>query len=167
MVAKSAWGAMFRGIFQTTIDGKGRTSLPARFREVLPESFGDERFIVTNSGPVDLGGGVYARGLSLYPYPEWLLLEEKIERGGGFTAAQLNSVKRIILAPATECSADKQGRMLVPPHLRSAAALERDIVFVGSLKKIEIWSQAEWEKVIGQAEKDFPADTQALAELGL
>ena len=158
---------MFRGIYQTTIDGKGRTSLPARFREVLQEGFGDERFIVTNSGPVDLGEGAFARGLSLYPLSEWLLLEEKIERGGGFTAAQLNSVKRIILAPAAECSADKQVRMLVPPHLRSAAALERDIVFVGSLKKIEIWSQAEWEKVVRQAEKDFPADTQALAELGL
>ncbi len=25
----------------------------------------------------------------------------------------------------------------------------------------------EWEKVLAQAEKDFPADTQALAELGL
>jgi DNA-binding transcriptional regulator/RsmH inhibitor MraZ len=35
------------------------------------------------------------------------------------------------------------------------------------LKKIEIWSLGEWEKVVRQAEKDFPADTAALAELGL
>lgn len=158
---------MFRGIYQTTIDPKGRTSMPARFREVLTETFGDERFIITNSGPVDLGNGLFSRGLAVYPYNEWLALEEKLERGTGFTAAQLNSIKRIILAPATECTADKQGRVLVPPNLRSAAALERDIVFVGSLKKVEIWSQVEWEKVVGQAEKDFPADTQALAELGL
>jgi len=158
---------MFRGIYQTSIDAKGRTSMPAKFREVLSETFGDERFIITNSGPVDLGNGVFSRGLSVYPLSEWLILEEKLERGSGFTAAQLNSIKRIILAPATECIADKQGRVLVPPNLRSAAALERDIVFVGSLKKVEIWSQVEWEKVVGQAEKDFPADTQALAELGL
>jgi len=35
------------------------------------------------------------------------------------------------------------------------------------LKKIEIWSLAEWEKVLAQDMKNFPADTQALAELGL
>lgn len=158
---------MFRGLFQTTVDAKGRTSMPARFREVLGETFRDDRFVITNSGPVDLGSGLFARGLSIYPYPEWVTLEEKVAKGVGFTFAQLNSINRLILAPGVECVADKQGRVLIPPHLRSAAGLERDIVFVGSQKKIEIWSQAEWERVISQAEKDFPANTQALAELGL
>ncbi|HEX8960425.1 MAG TPA: division/cell wall cluster transcriptional repressor MraZ [Geobacteraceae bacterium] len=158
---------MFRGLFQTTVDAKGRTSMPARFREVLGDTFRDDRFVITNSGPVDLGGGQFARGLSIYPYQEWLALEEKVVKGVGFSFAQLNSINRLILAPGVECVADKQGRVLIPPHLRSSATLERDIVFVGSQKKIEIWSQAEWERVISQAEKDFPANTQALAELGL
>ncbi len=158
---------MFRGIFQNTIDAKGRTSMPARFRDVFAESFGDERFFLTNSGPVDLGNGVFGRGLSAYPFREWLAFEEKVAQGGGFTAAQLNSIKRLIVAPAVECAADRQGRVLVPPHLREAATLERDIVFVGSLKKIEIWSQTAWDLVVSQAEKDFPSDTAALADLGL
>ena len=158
---------MFRGIFQNTVDVKGRTSMPARFREVLTDTYRDDRFVITNSGPVELGSGIFARGLSIYPYKEWLALEEKVAKGAGFTFAQLNSINRLILAPGVECAADKQGRVLIPPHLRSAAALERDIVFVGSQKKIEIWSQAEWERVTSQAEKDFPANTQALAELGL
>jgi len=158
---------MFRGICQNTVDAKGRTSMPARFREVLADRFETDRFVITNSGPVDLGTGVFARGLSIYPYPEWLALEEKVAKGAGFTFAQLNSINRLILAPGVECVADKQGRVLIPPHLRTAAALERDIVFVGSQKKIEIWSQAEWARVTSQAERDFPANTQALAELGL
>lgn len=158
---------MFRGIYQNSVDAKGRTSLPARFREVMAETFKADSFVITNSGPVDLGNGVFGRGLSIYPYPEWLVLEEKVAKGVGFTFSQLNSINRLILAPGVECAADRQGRVLIPPHLRSAAALERDIVFVGSQKKIEIWSQAEWEKVTSQAEKDFPANTQALAELGL
>ena len=158
---------MFRGIFQNTVDAKGRTSMPARFREVLTETYGDDRFIITNSGPVELGSGIFARGLSIYPHQEWLALEEKMAKGSGFTFAQLNSINRLILAPGVECIADRQGRVLIPPHLRNAAVLERDIVFVGSQKKIEIWSQAEWERVTSQAEKDFPANTQALAELGL
>jgi MraZ protein len=158
---------MFRGVFETTIDVKGRTSLPAKFREVLVETFGDERFFVTNSGPVALGDGAFSSGLVIYPHKEWLLFEERLLSGSGFTSAQRNSIMRMIVAPAVECSADKLGRVLVPPHLRKSASLEREIVFVGALKKAEIWSQAAWDRVLGQAEKDFPVDTQALAELGL
>ncbi len=160
---------MFRGIFETTIDVKGRTSLPAKFREVLAETFGDDRFFITNASPVRLDEGVFCSGLVIYPYGEWRALEEKLQKGTGLglTSAQLDSVKRRIVAPAVDCVADKLGRVLVPPHLRKSAGLERDIVFVGSLKKAEIWSLVEWEKVLAQAEKDFPADTQALAELGL
>jgi MraZ protein len=160
---------MFRGVFETTIDAKGRTSLPARFREALAETFGDDRFFITNSSPVRLGDGLFSSGLVIYPFPEWCAFEEKLQSGTGLglTSAQLDSVKRRIVAPAVDCTADKLGRVLVPPNLRKSAALERDIVFVGSLKKIEIWSQAEWEKVRAQDMNNFPTDTQALAELGL
>jgi MraZ protein len=158
---------MFRGIYQNTIDIKGRTSLPARFREILSESFGDERFIITNSFPVKLDADVLCRGLSVYPYNEWLAIEERIDKGVGMTSTELNSIKRLIVAPATECSADRQGRVLLPANLRSYAALERDIVFVGMRKKIEIWDLEAWNKVFGQAEKDIPSGTLASAELGL
>jgi MraZ protein len=158
---------MFRGIFNNTIDGKGRTSMPARFREIFTESFGDERFVITNSIPVNLGNDTYCRGLTVYPYNEWLAIEEKIDQGVGLTPTELNSIKRLIIAPATECVADRQGRVLLPANLRSYAAIERDIVFVGMRKKIEIWDLETWNKVFGQAEKDIPGGTLASAELGL
>lgn len=160
---------MFRGNFETSIDVKGRTSLPAKFREVLVDSFGDERFFVTNSNPVRLGDGGYSSGLVIYPYNEWLALEEKLKVGTGLglSSAELASVKRRIVAPAVECVADKLGRILVPPHLRKSACLEREILFVGMLNKAEIWSQAEWEKVFRQDIENFPIDSPVLAELGL
>jgi len=160
---------MFRGIFETTIDAKGRTSLPAKFREVLNESYKDARFFITKSSPVGLGEGRFTAGLVIYPYKVWSGVEKKLQNGAGLglTSAQLDSVKRTVVASAIDCIADKLGRVLVPPNLRRYAALEREIVFVGSLKKIEIWSLAEWEKVLAQDMKNFPADTQALAELGL
>lgn len=158
---------MFSGEHLTTIDAKGRTSIPVRMREVLLESFGDERFVLTKC-PVDLGSGLVSRGLSLYPLSEWRgLLERLDQKGGGFTGTQLNSIKRLIVAPGVECCADKQGRVLIPPSLRDYADLERDIVFVGMRTKVEVWSQESWQNVCRQAEKDFPADTAALADLGL
>lgn len=160
---------MFRGVFETTIDVKGRTSLPAKFREVLVETFGDERFFVTNSNPVRLADGISCSGLAIYPYREWLVLEEKLVSGTGLglSSAQLAAVKRRTIAPAVECVADKLGRILIPPHLRKNATLEREIVFAGMLNKAEIWSLAEWEKVRRQDDQNYPIDSQALADLGL
>jgi MraZ protein len=158
---------MFSGEHYTILDDKGRISIPSRLRDLFSACFGDERFVITKC-MVDLGSGEVCRGLTLYPVVEWRQLQEKIERGGnGLTAAQLNSIRRLILAPGVECAPDKQGRVLVPPTLRTYAAVEREVVFVGMQRKIEVWSQEAWDKVCSQAEKDFPADTQAMADLGL
>jgi transcriptional regulator MraZ len=158
---------MFGGEHYTTIDSKGRTSLPAKLRETAVALFTDERFVITKC-PVDMGDGVFGRGLAVYPYREWQALQAKIEQGGsGLTSAQINSIRRLILAPASECIPDKQGRVMIPPNLRGYAALERDIVFVGTQQKIEVWNLDAWDRVCSQAEKDFPVDTAALAELGL
>jgi transcriptional regulator MraZ len=158
---------MFSGEQYTSIDAKGRTSMPAKMREVFSEIIADERFVITKC-PVDMGNGIMGRGLAVYPYKDWQEMRDKINNGGsGFTAAQLNSIKRLILAPGVDCTADKQGRMLIPPTLRSYASLEREIVFVGTGNKIEIWNQQAWDNVCSQSEQDFPLGTQALAELGL
>jgi MraZ protein len=159
--------AKFRGVYPTTIDGKGRTSLPARFREILVDSFGDERFFLTNSSPVDLGGDIYSSGLLIFPYREFALFEEKFQESRGLTPAQRESIINIIINPAVELSADKLGRFLVPPSLRKSAALERDVQFVGAMDKIKIWSVTEWDKVLAQNIRNFPSGSEAAAELGL
>jgi MraZ protein len=160
---------MFRGKFETTIDAKGRTSIPAKFREVLVDTFGDERFFLTKSSPVRLDEGRVCYGLVIYPYHEFLALEERLKGGSdlGMSVAQLASVRRTVLVPAVECSADKLGRILVPSDLRKTAELEREIHFVGMQTKIDIYSQAIWAKVCEQDEQNFPIDSPALAGLGL
>jgi MraZ protein len=159
--------AKFRGVYPTTIDAKGRTSLPARFREILVDGFGDERFFLTNSSPVDLGGGLSCSGLMIFPYREFARFEERFQESRGFTSAQRDSIINIVINPAVELVADKLGRFLVPPHLRKSASLERDILFVAAMDKIKIWSQAEWDKVLAQNIRNFPSGTEAAAELGL
>ena len=160
---------MFRGKFETTIDAKGRTSIPAKFREVLLDIFGDDRFFLTKSSPVRLGEGRVCYGLVIYPYSDFLALEERLKDGSGLglSLAELAAVKRTVLVPAVECVADKLGRVLVPSDLRKSAQLEREIHFVGMQNKIDIYSQAVWTKVCEQDEQNFPIDSAALAGLGL
>jgi MraZ protein len=158
---------MFRGIIETTIDAKGRTSLPAKFREVLIGKHGDERFFLTNTAPVVLADGQCSSGLLIFPYKEWFVFEENFRAIKGLTAEQRKNIMYTIIAPAQECSADKLGRFLIPPTFRRDAALDREIQFVGTLDRIEIWSMSEWDKVRAQNMLNFPSGTEAAAELGL
>jgi MraZ protein len=163
---------MFRGVFDTTIDIKGRTSIPAKFREVLLERYKDDKFILTKSRPMILNDEFFCQGLVIYPHSEWVALEEKLlpGRDHGLSSSDLDAVMRQIIAPAVECSADKLGRILVPPKLRKCASLEREIVFVGMLHKAQIWSLDVWDKVSEQDEKslqNMPRDSRVLAQLGL
>ncbi|GAB4302852.1 MAG: division/cell wall cluster transcriptional repressor MraZ [Desulfuromonadia bacterium] len=160
--------AKFSGIQISTLDDKGRTSIPVKMRDVLVSEFADDRVVLTKAAPVRSSSGEICRGLSLYPLREFAELEERLDRQSGLSAAELKSVRNLIIAPAEICTFDRQGRVLVPPSLRSYALLEREVVFVGGQNtKIDLWNPSTWEKVSRQAEEDFPADSPILAELGL
>lgn len=153
---------MFFGELHTTIDGKGRTSIPAKHRQVLVDAFGDERFFVTKC-LVRVGEEELCRGLSIYPYREFLALAERLKKGDGYNSAQLSGMKRLLIAPAEECVADRQGRVLIPPSLRAYADLERELVFVGMENKIDVWNLATWDKVFSQAEMDYLSASEVSA----
>ena len=160
--------AKFKGVHHSTVDDKGRTSLPAKLREVFGASYGDERLIITKAAPVATGSGEPCRGLAIYPLQEFQELEDRLDRQSGFTAAELKSIRYLIIASAEPCTFDKQGRVLIPPTLRAYAGLEREVVFVGGQNnKVELWTAATWDLVCGQAEKDFPVDSPQLADLGI
>lgn len=147
---------MFRGRFEHTIDSKGRISIPSKFREVIAEKY-DDRLVITNN---------YDGCLVAYPFLEWRIVEEK--------ASKLSTLKkeaadflRFFISGANECSIDKLGRILIPSVLREHAKLEKDIIFVGTLKQIEIWAKTRWEAVIARAEKNVDEAREVLAGLGL
>lgn len=120
---------MFMGEYNHTIDAKGRIIVPAKFREAL----GNE-FVVT----LGLDGCLF-----LYPNDEWKSFVSQLKELPGSKEAR--QLQRYFMAGAATCEVDKQGRILIPVNLREKALLEKDIVFVGVLTKIEIWSKERWE----------------------
>lgn len=146
---------MFRGRFEHTIDEKGRTSIPIKFRELLSSHY-DERLIISN----------FDNCLWAYPVAEWQKIEDKVAALPQFNP-QVKALQRVFVSAACECPIDKQGRILIPPTLRDYAQLERDIVMVGMVKRIEIWSRARWLKVFNESQTTVSEAAEALANLGL
>ena len=75
--------------------------------------------------------------------------------------------KRIFSVSASEGSFDKQGRVLVPPSLRKAAGLEKDVVLVGVQDRIEIWDKALWEERSQISEEDLDAIAERMESIGI
>lgn len=150
---------VFLGSYEHSMDGKGRVSLPARFRETL-STLGDSRLVVTTN--VDPGNSC----LVAYPYQEWLAFQERIAGLPQFDEAVIR-LKRLHIAGATECTPDRQGRILLSPVQREYAGLQRTVLFAGLGSNIEIWDRGQWEEERKQAKQNLVQINDALARLGL
>ncbi len=150
---------IFRGRFEYTIDPKGRVNVPARFREQLQES-GQETFFVTNND----------KCLYVFPSDYWTRIEETLSRQVSSFDTKLNNFVRFFLGAAVEVVPDKQGRIVIPPSLRTYAALEKDVVISGVLTRFEIWSRERWDAEVARYETELAADqdlVQRLKSLGI
>lgn len=145
---------MFRGQFEHSIDAKGRTSLPARFREILTAR-GQDRLIVT----ADVEPCLLA-----FPLDHWKAFEEKL---GSLPRLdqRVKLVKRVYIGNAHEVSVDSAGRILIPASLREHAALGKEAVFAGQIEHVEIWSRDAWQKT--REEVSAEEFQQALDGLGI
>ena len=146
---------MFRGRSIHTLDAKGRIRIPTRFRDTLKARY-DDRLVITNLD----------RCLIAYPLQEWEIIEEKL---GSLSLVRqdVKAFQRFFISGASECSFDKQGRILIPQTLREHASLEREVVLAGMLRSFEVWSKDLWNEEIKRAHDNFAEITTTLAELGI
>ena len=126
---------MFRGIHQVSVDAKGRMTLPARLRDELAQY--EEEGVVVTIDPV-------SRCLLLYPLSEWELIQQKLDKLPTFQP-QARRLQRLLVGHATDLEVDNAGRILLPAPLREFARLDKKLTILGQGKKLEIWSQEEWE----------------------
>lgn len=137
---------MFRGHVYRTLDTKGRLILPPEFREIVLSQDEAGRIMLTN-----LDGCVVG-----YTYPKWLELEQSFNEIN-LLNRRLRDFQRFFISGAKEVVMDSQGRILVPPHLRKYAKLNREVVLAGVGHKFEIWDQEKFEMQISKVEEDFDA----------
>lgn len=131
---------MLIGTYTPKLDEKGRLILPAKFREELA------------------GGLVMTRGhekcLFVFPMAEFKDLHATL-RQAPLTSREARDFNRVLLSGAHDEVPDRQGRVTIPPILRTWAALERDLAVVGTGNKVEVWDATAWESYLETASAAF------------
>ena len=134
------------------IDSKGRAIIPAKFREELGKTF-----ILTKG---------LDKCLVIYTMEDWKVFEEKMKQFPT-TDEGVRRFFRFLFSGACECETDSQGRIIIPQNLRKYASISKEIVSIGVVNKVEIWSKSNWE--IYNDEDNFIDNELAerMAELGI
>lgn len=127
----------FLGEYKHNMDPKNRVFIPAKYRDVLGESFvvckAPEKclFIYSNEAWDELSQEIY----SMPPSP------------------QTRQIQREIFRNAVTVEPDKQGRITINAKLVEYAGIKKEAVIVGSGKRIEIWDADEWENNLLEMEE--------------
>ena len=122
---------VFRGGPVLTLDGKGRITVPVRWRDMLVATVQGQLVVAKNPDGC----------LSLYPLPVW----EQFEASLLALAVEDEAWRRFFVGSATEVEIDSASRVLIPPELRSWAGLEREVKFMGVGPNFELWDMARYE----------------------
>ncbi len=146
---------MFRGNSPTRIDEKGRLKVPADYKRVLDEKYGQKFYITSMDG----------KSAQVYPFEEWEALEAKVLK-----LPQMHPVRQKFLNKVNYygqvVEMDNQGRVLIPQLLREAANLKGEVAVLGNLTFLAVHNMEGFRKQI--EEEPFTADDEkTLADLGI
>jgi len=146
---------MFRGNHPTRVDEKGRLKIPAEFKRVIDEKYGQQFYITSLDGDV----------AQVYPFEEWERIEQKLAALSTF-----NPAKKKFLSKTNywgqQVEMDGQGRLLMPQLLRDAARLKGDVAVTGYQTYLEVRNLEAYQQKVKE-EKFTPEDEKTLDTLGI
>ena len=146
---------MFRGNHPTRVDEKGRLKVPAEFKRVLDEKYGQQFYITSFDGKV----------AQVYPFEEWERIEQKLAGLSTF-----NPTKKKFLARVNywgqQVEMDGQGRLLIPQLLRENAAIKGEVAVLGNLTYLEVRNMEALQREI-ETESFTTEDEKTLDDLGI
>jgi MraZ protein len=125
----------FLGEYEVTLDAKGRFLLPAGIKKQMPEDAGDQ-FVIARG---------FEKCLTLYPKKNWDPILAELSKVSEYKAENREFLRYFTMG-ATLGELDSAGRMLIPPNLKAHAGLEKDIVLVSVINKIEIWDKGKYQQ---------------------
>ncbi len=146
---------MFRGNHPTRVDEKGRLKVPAEFKRVIDEKYGQQFYITSLDGDV----------AQVYPFEEWERIEQKLAGLSTFNPTKKKFLSKVnYWGQVVEI--DGQGRLLIPQLLREAARLKGEVAVSGYQTYLEVRNMEAYQQKVRE-EKFTPDDEKTLDELGI
>ena len=146
---------MFRGNHPTRVDEKGRLKVPAEFKRVIDEKYGQQFYITSLDGKI----------AKVYPFEEWERLEQKLAKLSNFNPTKRKFLDRVNYY-GQMVEMDSQGRLLVPSILRDSADIKGDVVVLGNLSYLVVRNLEAFQKEM-EANPFTAEDEKTLDELGI
>jgi transcriptional regulator MraZ len=146
---------MFRGNHPTRVDEKGRLKVPAEFKRVIDEKYGQQFYITSLDGDV----------AQVYPFEEWERIEQKLAGLSTFNPTKKKFLSKVnYWGQVVEM--DGQGRLLIPQLLREAAQIKGEVAVSGYQTYLEVRNMDAYQRKVRE-EKFTPDDEKTLDELGI
>lgn len=144
-------GPKFFGRYEHSLDTKGRVILPARFRS----QFDSVAFLTQHlEGCLALWTpDEFQKRMEYYA--------ERQDRG-----AVDRNLARVFAAGTVEVEIDKQGRLPLPGFLQEYAHLERTVLVMGAIERIELWDPGHWDTRVRPAESSLTDPADPITESG-
>jgi MraZ protein len=121
---------LFVGRFDRALDSKGRVILPARLRA----TFENAGYLAPHEDGC----------IALWTDAEFGAEADRQHAREADGQGARHEVREWF-SHVTRVQMDAQGRMPIPPDLRSHADLEQDVVIVGVHDRVELWSRPRWD----------------------
>ena len=119
----------FTGEYRYSLDSKGRVNIPAKFRQSLSKK-NQNTFVATRGQDPCVW---------IYPLTEWKKIEDELRNLSSVSGVHRTFIRQIARS-ATPSTCDKQGRIMLNPSLISYAQLDKEVLIIGMINKIEIWN---------------------------
>jgi transcriptional regulator MraZ len=146
---------MFRGNHPTRVDEKGRLKVPAEFKRVIDEKYGQQFYITSLDGKV----------AQVYPFEEWERIEQKLAALSSFNPTKKKFLDRTNYY-GQQVEMDGQGRLLLPQLLRESGQIKGEVAVLGNLTYLVVRNLELFKQEI-ETEKFTPEDEKTLDELGI
>jgi MraZ protein len=136
--------AGYIGEFPCTVDPKGRFLLPGNLKKQIPAKE-QKRFVVHRG---------IEKHLVIYTKKEWDRITEEVNELNLYGRKNREFIRKFNRG-ATEIDMDSLNRMLLPKTLMDYAGITKDIVLFAYGNRIEVWAEAEYDRMMKEESKDF------------